>query len=233
MPETITATREIDDSEQNWDAIFERIRIIGFPEDTHARADDIAKNMSNGKDIEMFGKALHDVLVPDTESNPVDYAMKMIGRDGTINHVLMAPEEREGLFREAAEYVTELTKMREASGDDEEFLRRAGNVVALTIVGAHSYANGNGRTARVTAELIRFGTENPEDLVVLGTERDVSEKQQGGFRVFSYQPTWQSIDRGESIHDTLKAAAALDIPFDQKQTYAENAQRMFISSHGD
>lgn len=215
-----------DDPMPDWNRVFERIDVLKLPDETNERADDIARNFATGTDIEMFGKAIHDVVVPDIESMAADYAVK-VGGEKTAE-----PEERAEIYEQAAEYIKQLDTLRRAEGDSEEFLRRAANVIALSMVGAHTYENGNGRTARVMAELIRHGSNNKADLMVLATERDISQKQQGGFRIYSYVPSWRSKEQGVSIQDTIRAAASVDIPLSQKQTYLERTQDMYTTPYG-
>lgn len=227
MSEQLNNYSDEQPAEPDWGEVFARIDSIGFPDDIHARADDVARSFTTGRDIEMFGKAIHDVLVPDVESMPVDYPMK-IG-----DEVLVEPGEREVMYKQAAVYIAELDAMRQTPDDDEEFLRRVSSVVGLTAVGTHSYANGNGRTSRVMAELIRNGNSNRDDMKIYGTERNVSQKQLNGIRIYSFMPTYESRrDLGATIHDTIASAASTDIPLSQKEAYLERGQGMFITPYG-
>lgn len=226
MSEQLPNHNDEQSAEPDWNRVFERIDIIGFSEDVHARADDVARNFTTGKDIEMFGKAIHDIVVPDIESMPVDYAVKVGGRE------LAQPGEREAMYKQAAAYIAELNAMRQTPADDEEFLRRVSSVVGLTAVGTHSYANGNGRTSRVMAELIRNGSSERDDLKIYGTERDISEKQLNGLRIYSFMPTYESRDAGVTIDETIAAAASTDIPLDQREAYLKRGQDMFITPYG-
>jgi hypothetical protein len=233
MTETLASPQEAEYVEPDWDQVFERVEALRIPTDEHERAEDIARNFSTGKDIEMFGKAIHDVLVPEVESMPADRAIKAIDpKTGKIEREFLQPEERPVIFEQAADYIKQLYEMRGSNSDDEAFLARVASVVALTITSAHSYKNGNGRLARTMAELIRNGTTNKEDFVLVGTERNVSEKQQNGFRIYSYRQIGQSIDRGESDYDVIRIAASTNIPYDQNKAYFDQAQKTFSSPHG-
>lgn len=217
----------------DWGAVFQRIEALCIPEDQHERADDIAKNFSSGRDIEMFGKALHDVLVPDVQSTPTERAIKSVDpNSGEVVRVFLEPKERSIIFDLAADYIRKLSEMRASRDDDEQFLIRAASVVALAITLAHSYENGNGRLARMIAELVRYGSRNKDDLILLGTERDVSQKQKNGFRIDSYRQFGNSIDRGESDYDVMRIAASPDTPLEKKEEYVRKASSTFSSPHG-
>lgn len=233
MPETSNFKPETHDTPANWDDVFGRVELLGIPEDVHDRAEDFARHFTTGMDIEMFGKALHDVLVPDVDSSPVDYPMKAVNpSDGEVSKVFKQPEERSKVFQDAADYVGKLAAMRQSPDDDQAFLSRVAHVVALAIGQAHSYQNGNGRLSRFIAELVREGTANRDDLKILGTERDVSQKQMNGFRVFSYLQRYQSVDRGETDEDVLSIAASTDIPLSDIQEYQDRASSTFSVSSG-
>ncbi len=231
MPETLIYKPEAHDTPADWDVVFGRIEQLSIPENKHARAEDIARHFSRDVDIEMFGKALHDVLVPDVESMPTNYAMKLRNKSGELTRVLATPDMRAGIYQQAAEYIRQLAEMRRESTDDDAFLARAANIVALAIVQAHAYENGNGRTARVAAELICDGIQNRDDLILLGTERG-RIKRETGSSIQSFSQRYESIDKGESDADVMSIAASLDIPLADRTTYFTKANMTFSSTCG-
>lgn len=210
------------DPTPEWGDVVERIDQINIPQDMHERANDVATNFGQrGMDIEMVAQAMHQVLVPHIESVPTDYSMQVASPDGSRVTELMKPEDRTAFFDQAAQLVGELNDLR-GEGDDEAFLARASNVVALSIVLAHPYANGNGRTARLIGGLLREGPAS-EDLKTLGAERPES-----GFRVTSYRPR----DEALTPLEVLRAAAALETPLSDQQTYMHDGANKFTGPYG-
>jgi hypothetical protein len=232
MSETMPQSNSTDDREARyrrdydptpeWGDVVERIDLINVPEDMSERANDVAANFGQrGMDIEMVAQAMHQVLVPHIETVPTDFNMEVGSPDGSRSTVLMHPEDRAAFFDQAANLVRELNERRGA-GDDEAFLARASNVSALSIVLAHPYANGNGRTARVIGGLLREGPQS-EDLKVLGTERPTT-----GFRINSYLPRDESLTPLE----VLQAAAALETPLSDSETYMSQGAAKFTGPYG-
>lgn len=210
------------DPTPEWSDVAERIDQISVPQDLHERADDVALNFGKrGMDIEMVAQAMHQVLVPHIETIPTDYNMQVASPDGARQTELMHPEDRADFFDQAAKLIGELNDQR-GEADDEAFLARASNVVALSIVLAHPYANGNGRTARVIGGLLREGPQS-EDLKVLGTERPES-----GYRINSYLPRDETLTPLE----VLRAAAALETPLSDTEAYQQNTYEKFATPFG-
>lgn len=210
------------DPTPEWSDVTERIDQINIPQDTSERADDVALNFGKrGVDIAMVAQAIHQVLVPHIDSIPTDFNMQVGSPDGSSSTELMHPEDRAEFFDQAAKIIGELNERR-GGVDDEAFLERASNVVALSIVLAHPYANGNGRTARIIGGLLREGSES-EDLRVLGAERPES-----GFRINSYLPR----DTTLTPLEVLQAAAALDMPLSNQGEYNTMTYQKFSTPFG-
>jgi hypothetical protein len=210
------------DPTPEWSDVVERIEQINMPQDTHERANDVALNFGKrGVDIEMVAQAVHQVLVPHIETIPTDYSMQVASRDGGKQTELMRPEDRAEFFDQAAQLINKLNEQRD-DGDDEAFLERASNVVALSIVLAHPYANGNGRTARLIGGLLREGPQS-EDLKLLSTERPDS-----GYRINSYLPR----DEALTPLEVLRAAADLETPLSKTEEYQQRAIEKFASPFG-
>lgn len=212
---------------QNWEAIYARFGELGMNVDAGRRAEDLAH--ITGQGIMDVATRLHEVVVPGVEHTATDYTMSIAARDGTNKRPLMDPAERGPFFDHAAELVRKLATNKQP-GEDEMFLKRVGNVVALSVVLAHPFADGNGRTARTMAHLIREGYDGTEsaqhDFQIIGGNRPPS-----GFRINSYVPTRQGLEMSDM--EKLDAAAGLDIPLAQHDAYNEAAQEVFTKPYVD
>lgn len=216
----------------NWNRVFDRIGELNIPADLHERAKVITELFSNGEDIEMFGRAIHDVLVPEAVSVPVERKMTVVNPEtGEIKRFFLDPVERKALYDHAAKVIHELAKMPRTPDQDNVFLMRTANVIAMTIVFVHSYENGNGRLARVMAELIRYGYEHPDDIKLIGTERDISQSEMSGFRIYSYLQKGSSIENGEDEYDVINNAASLEVPLSEKEMYLQKVNKTFTTTH--
>lgn len=209
--------------EPNWEDVSERLDILNVPNDPESRAKDVAANLAgSGKDIYYLSMAIHQVLVPGVESKPTDYPMKVSSPDGSKSTEMALPEERMAIFDYASELIQQLDKQNKGE-HNQEFLERASNIMALSIVLAHSYQNGNGRTARLIGGLVRDGRlGSDEDLKVLGKGRPET-----GFRITSYVPRNENL-KPEQI---LETAASLDIPLSDNQTYVLKSSEAFASPY--
>lgn len=232
MLEMIHPSPEAHDTPADWDQVFTRVEQLGVPEDEHERAEDVARHFIDGVDIEMFGKALHDVLVPDVESMPVNHTMKLYSLvTGEETRSFAKPEERAAVYARAGDAIKQLAVMRQSPNDDADFLMRAANIIALSIGQAHSYENGNGRTARFIAELLYAGTKNKDDLMILGGARERTARERG-MTIPSFVQRYESVDAGETDADVIAAAASLDIPLSDRQTYEARANTVFSTPIG-
>lgn len=215
---------------------MERIEHIAMPTDVHERADDVATNFSRGIDIDMFALALHQVLVPGVESIPNETAGKMRDQSGAVTAELAQPEDRAAIYETAASRIQELAMKRRGPEDDEAFLARVANIVGLTIVMAHTYADGNGRTSRVMAQLIAGGPAGGRDdprfggddgaLRFMASSKEASGRDPNRTDSFSdgYKPLGFIPASGQSYEAILRNAAALDLRFDDTDAYAAQYQ---------
>jgi len=232
MTETLRHSPEAHDTPADWGRVFGRIEQLGLPEDIHERAHDMVHYFGDGVDVEMFGRALHDVLVPDVESVPVLRTMRATNLEtGEVTRSFAAPEMRADVYQRAADAIKQLDTLRTSPEDDDAFLARVANVIALTIGQAHSYENGNGRLARVSAELIRCGTEYKDDLMLIGGARERTKRELGR-SLPTFIQRYESIDKGDSDEDVIAAAASLDIPLTSRKVYEEKASDIFSSTSG-
>lgn len=198
---------------------------IGFNPDMATRAHDVGNWSAN--DLVAISTLLHSAVAPEAAPNPTDTPMKMHRRDGTVAHQFMEPEQRYSLYEHATNLVHKLAEQTPAGGEDA-FLRRAGNVFALSVVLAHPFEDGNGRTSRTLAQLIRSGydptnSDSVNDLATISTERD---KMPGDTRMYGFMP-WAGVNQEPA--ELLDNVAALDIPIGDDAQY-QNQKEMLISS---
>ncbi len=175
--------------------------------------------------------AIHRNVAPDYSHEPHPEPMKLVDRDGIVKSYTALPEERAGIMEYALSVAKQIIKKyRQEGGSIDDALQRCANLAAFGVVLAHTYENGNGRTARTLGELIHNGydstsAESVADLAVICAERP--EK---GFRINSYVPTgdWADGRANRSPVAFLDAVAALDRPLDGV-SYAAAASHTFTT----
>lgn len=216
------STRE---QENRWLNVYRAVESLNMPLDTGARAMRVGA-METGDYIAATA-VLHSLLASDADINPSQTRAKMVSPQGDVTRELAQPQERLGIFERAAELVQVLAKKADQS-EARQFLDRAANLAALAVVLAHPYEDGNGRTARVLAHIIKSGFDgSPEiqgDIMTLGTNRTFE-----GFRIGSFMP---GIDSHElSALEILERAAGLDIPLQDEKTYVTESWKVFNSPY--
>jgi len=207
------------DPNPDWEAVFDAVKQIGLPLDPIARAEDIAA--MSGVDLAMMNTCLHSVLAPAEDQNPTSYIMPITDpRTGEQTHQTLDPQDRMPLYNHAASLLHELSK--EMSGHEEEFLARASNVIGLTAVMAHSFAEGNGRTARFMSFLVWHAEDQTpeaiEELKMLGSNRP-----EEGQRVISFIPHLDDL----SPSAFLDRVACREVPLDDPARYVAETKRLF------
>lgn len=231
----------------NWQEFEGLLDTLGFPQDTHDRADFIKGMITSSEDIKNLGVSIHEVLVPGVESVENDQRGTIRDREGKITSVLATHEEREEIFDETAELIQQLSGKRGdlASADDQAYLDRVANVLGAAIVEAHYFTDGNGRLARTLAYLVARGEKDPEWDDSVGGEpgsalRLMTSSKEGqrngkrnpnrmdnmsdGFSPFGFIP-----DKNTSALNVVRSAAAVDIPLSDKQAYTKQVR---LSSGG-
>ncbi|HET7827749.1 MAG TPA: Fic family protein, partial [Candidatus Saccharimonadales bacterium] len=195
------------------------------PAEAETRAIRVSE-MSAG-DLVAAAAVLHSLLEPRSDPNPRDSASRMVSYSGEVTSELAKPEERMAIFEKAAELIHDLSKVAN-SDEARQFLDRAANLAALSVVLAHPFEDGNGRTARVLAHTIKIGFDNTEkiraDLITLGTNRT-----RDGFRIGSFMPGFKS--EGMTPQQILEVAASLEIPLSDEQTYITKSWEAFSSPY--
>lgn len=209
-----------------WGAVYELAEKFGYGSDAAKRAQLVSKE--TGIDLAAMATLLHGSLAPGVEQTPVDRQMNTVSPDGEIKHRLMEPSKRFSLFQKASELIQGLGANLQP-GQESDFLERASNIVALTVAVSHPFEDGNGRTARTLANLIRDGY-NPQDkesmdaLHVMGQNRPTE-----GFKIYSYIPN-ASVEDPNAF---LESVAALDVPLTtDSQAYRQRTVDLFTSPYG-
>jgi hypothetical protein len=217
---TVQAPEAIDQQK-----LQETIQWLGLPEDAGERA--VAVSRINTDKLISAVAVLHSVLAPEADLNPTKGAMYVGSPDGTDKRQLVPPEDRLKIFEHVTHLTGQLAKRIHKSAS-QAYLDRAANVIALGIVLAHPFEDGNGRTARVLAHLIRNGYDGSEkardDIRVLGENRPSQ-----GFRINSYVPTLEGRDM--SPIELLNAAASIDVALEAKQLYEMSTRSEFTTPY--
>jgi len=211
-----------------WDAALVTIDQLGLSVDATERVGQLTA--MTGQGIMDVATTLHTALAPGLDHEPTTYTMHVSGPDGENRRPTLDPSERSVLFDEAAGLVRSLSEM-DAPDNTEERLARIGDVVALAVLLAHPFEDGNGRTARTMAQLIREGYDGSEqavkDFKVLGANRPTT-----GYRIKSYAPRTGVGDK-MSPSELLAIAASLDIPLDENKKHVARKERAFDSPFAD
>lgn len=180
--------------------------------------------------IEDFKDALseiHKIVSPESDDKEHPNRMKITSPTGEERHLMAAPEERDGIYSEALSLAKELVRKYEKEGGSiDDTLQRIGNIIAFSIVLAHPYENGNGRTARTFGEIIHNGYNSSDPVSVKDLETVSSNRLDKGFRINSYVPKVD--DANENPIDFLKTVAALDVPLDGS-SYKKNSAGKFTT----
>lgn len=132
---------------------------------------------------------------------------------------LVATDERDNIFETAADLLCQLAA--KCHENEEAYLERTGNIVALANVLAHIFADGNGRTARVMGDLLRYGPQSDNIRIAAASRAKPGE----GFRVNSYVP------RRDNPYDVLYSAASLDIPLRDQDSYSAATEQAFTTPY--
>lgn len=155
--------------------------------------------------------------------------MKIIDpRTGAVSRHTAAPADRDGILAKALENAKLVTeKYRRDGGSLEDALQRCGNLAAFGLVLAHTYEDGNGRTARIIGELVHNGCDstNPESVSNLATLS--ASRPNAGFIMNSYIPSGEWVGQADLRPlDFLDVIAALNVPLDEGR-YAASVRGSF------
>lgn len=212
------------------DRILPQLEQLGIVQNQHERAEQL-RNVT-GEGLMHLIAEVHKTVAPNEVHVPHPVAMKVKNPDGSNPREMLAPEERIPLLNKAAFLIRQLAGERSGAHDDEAFLRRSGNIIGMATVLAHTYEEGNGRTARTLSQVVRYGidrnsAENMDDLRVLSANRG----ENPGYRVYSYLPTKEGLDM--SPDQLLEVAASVDIPLDADVEYQSKKYDAMMTPYSD
>ncbi len=156
--------------------------------------------------------ALHNYLVPEGQVGPITGQHSM-----SSGELLAKPEDRLPIMEAAFKLSKDLIRAYKiAGGDPKNVLERIANLTAFSLLMAHPFKDGNGRTARTIAHAIRFGynknADAANDLRIVSNERPET-----GFRHNSYTPRTGNTLPSEDPIGFLGVLAASSIAFDQEK----------------
>ena len=138
----------------------------------------------------------------------------------------MSPEDRNDFLAETVKGTSELVRRYGDTGNDELINERIADSIALTIAIMHQFNDGNGRTSRVIALLIREGydpnnAQNMADHRIVGNNRTTDN----GFRINSFLPK-----ADKNIDEVIESALGLNIPPGENDRYKKEANEMYAST---
>lgn len=224
IPSTASAEIAVQPTD-SWESVQSAIDSLELSPDPHQRAELLAEGITADAIIDAT-KRLHHVLAPGIDTVPISAAMHVSSPDGTNKRELMKPAERRPLFEHAAALVRDLAAHR-TPDTDQAFLDRAGNIVALSVVLAHQYGDGNGRTARALGHVIREGYDPAADQGDL--KLVASNRPESGYRITSYLPTREGVNM--TPDEILNQAAALEVPLNDVSAYEAKARQVFTTPY--
>lgn len=208
----------------DWNDVFELTRSLNLPDNAEERAVELA-GMS-ATDLIIMTTLLHSRLASNADQNPTQHSMNILSPDGSKRREMIKPENRFSLYEHASSLIKKLAS-KITSETVNEFLERVANIVALTTVITHSFEDGNGRTARYLAHLIKTGAPSSdadkEDFMLLGANRPLTDT-----RIIAYIPRIQANMTPQEYLDSLSAT---DIPLGQEESYKERTKKLFTSPY--
>lgn len=188
-------------------------------------------------DWDAFIGIVHMNVAPNVDSEHTGRHMGVSGRDG-VKKYLMAPEDRRQFMENVVGLLGDMKDSLAVAEDNyAEYLKRVANMIAMSVVLSHSYEDGNGRTARVMALLIRggdsSGQEYIDDIKLLGANRP-----QKGFRVNSFLRKVK-VEPGNkdkpkySIGETMQRLASVGVPLNDIEAYLRIVEDTVYSPFDD
>ena len=223
MQEKISTALLSPESKNQTSHVYEAIAALELSSNPIERARQIAQNTTSEGILSAI-TGLHRALAPDVPHVASDVARTLQDpRTGEVTSVLMDPDKRVPFFEQASVVIRALGEQINP-GEEQAFLNRAGNVLALSVVLAHNFEDGNGRTARTLAHAMRYGSEvtpsSQEEFDLVSTNRP-----EHGFKINSYCPVKQGKDMSQD--QLVVAAAAFDIPLSDQAGYQKHVDAHF------
>lgn len=140
-----------------------------LPTDYKDRADNISS--FDGGDWDTFIGIVHMYVAPASDPEHTQRQMYVKNPDGSSRKALMSSEERRPYFERSIDKIMRYTKKSDWHMYPQEHLIRVAFAIAMMIVEAHPYEDGNGRTARTIAHLICGAPEDTKLLAELYLNR--------------------------------------------------------------
>ncbi len=205
------------------------LEAITIPLDSTERADQL--RTVTGEGVISLLDTIHRIVAADTSHEPNPVPTKLKDPEGNITGILAAPENRRPIFDYAAQKVRELSAVT-GPAETQQFLNRAADTLAVAVVLAHPYKDGNGRSARTIAQLVRYGLDTSnqrsiDDMMLVSANRPTQ-----GFRINGYIP------RGDVVGDKtpcelIERIARTDIPLAETSRYISQRQAEFSTPYSD
>lgn len=171
---------------------------------------------------------IHKRAVPGIGEDYNEGAMKVKSPDGASVTELMAPEERQPFFDDICTGLKQWLETNKAdAAHAQEVLDRLSNAIAIALVCAHPYKDGNGRTARTVAGLIRLKTKDADYMDDL--QQLFANRPDEGKRISSFLPK-KTIDM--TPKDRVAALIAPDIPLSDDQAYKQRVSELIATPFG-
>lgn len=223
LEQSIPERLELSEKLPEWNKFIELIETMGMAGLNQKDRLEWFKDHSSANEIIAFAALTHSFLAPNAQQAPVDFTMSMkSGKE------LMVPDERYQAFVNAAEAIEDI--LGHPAETDEQIaaaLARSANVIAYTLLVAHPFEDGNGRTARVLSHVLREGVDpedgqDIEDIKTLGVNR----KLKNGHIGYTYIP---QKTEGKTFQQNLSVVAGENIPLERKKEYEHSiASVMFV-----
>lgn len=194
---------------------------IGLPANEMERANTLVNYTA--EDLVAITAITHNAVAPEADINPTAEAMKLKLPDGTVSKELMDPKERMSYFDLAADLIKELGQKLEPE-NITDFLERASNTLAVTILVTHPFEDGNGRTARVLAHDIREGLTDESRKAILELRKN---RPTQGYKINSFVPKMDEL----KPTDYLRRIAAPEIPLGSSNEYHKSTADLLVTPY--
>lgn len=175
----VTHTRQLTrydtgyESRPEWSQMQELFKQLDFSDNTTERANQVVGHFLKGSDVVEFIQTIHHYAVPDTVTEELRHQSFSVDEEGGRTSSFAMPEERPFISMYAVRQIQELAQMRVHGNElaDQVFLGASADILALTTIYRHSFNDGNGRSSRIAAQLIRNGASDEDCMKVLSSSR--------------------------------------------------------------
>ena len=221
MTETLTHAMHNQQAQPELSPAMQALEALELSPDTRTRAEQVASLMS-GEAVLQAATIVHEGVAPSEAHFPSSVAREVVN-NGVLVAKLLQPAERAPLLSKAVDLIHQLDAKRQP-GEEQAFLNRSANILAMGLVMTHHFEDGNGRTARTLAHAVRYGSamspDNKADIDLMSTNRPLT-----GFRVTAYLPL--KAGRDMAAAELLDAVASVDVPLAEHESYDQIASQTF------